>query len=58
MDNKSRIVRELTTNEIMDTYDLAMNTDIKAIEVKFIMDELVEDGYAVEIDEGEWTLTR
>jgi len=50
-DHQSRIVRELTENETMDIYDIAMNTGVKAIEVKFIMDEMRENGYAVEFED-------
>ena len=56
MEQKERIIRELSENESMDVLTLAINTGIKVPEVAYILDEMREDGEVVEDEEGDWIL--
>ncbi len=54
--HEARIVRELTETEFMDISNLAINTGLSKTEVAALLDEMRENGHAVELDDQEWTL--
>jgi len=56
--HEARIIRELTENEFMNISNISMNTGLTSNEVRILLDEMVENGYAVEVDNDEWTLIR
>ncbi len=54
--HEARIVRELTETEFMSISNLAINTGLSKTEVAALLDEMRENGHAVELDDQEWTL--